>query len=132
MSIDPVTNLTSISEAQSLDSELNAENPNLRSFAPRGSATDSGTRPKREIHASPNGVPSPEMPADEIQVQQDSQTHGRIVIRYLDHEGEVILQVPSAQVLDLQQAIEQALEQQAKSRAESTIAIAKGAMTNGH
>ncbi|HEV2398256.1 MAG TPA: hypothetical protein VGS27_15045 [Candidatus Sulfotelmatobacter sp.] len=133
MSIDPVTNITSVSEAQSLDSRLNVDKANLRSFAQRGwSATDSGTRPKQEIHGSPSSARSPEMTADEIQVQQDRQTHGRIVIRYLDHAGDVILQVPSAQVLGLQQAIEQALEQQAKLQTENNQAIDEGATTDGH
>jgi len=47
-------------------------------------------------------------------VQRDSQN--QIVIKYLDGSGKVIFQVPSAQVLALQHAIEQALEQQAQSR----------------
>jgi uncharacterized FlaG/YvyC family protein len=50
-------------------------------------------------------------------VQRDSETNGEIVIRYLDRSGDVILQVPSSQMLALTRAIDQNLQQEAKVRA---------------
>jgi uncharacterized FlaG/YvyC family protein len=59
------------------------------------------------------------MPTDEVQVQRDSATT-EIVIKYLDGSGNVILQVPSSQVLDVARAIDQGLQQESKDRATTT------------
>jgi len=53
------------------------------------------------------------MPQDEVQVQRTNGASGDIVIRYLDAHGNLIVQIPSAQVLGLARAVERALEEQA-------------------
>lgn len=88
------------------------------------SGCDSGSDPKREI---PVVRPAPqvvEIPQDEVQVQRDSQTNN-IVIRYLDGSGNLILQVPSSQLLNLARSIAQTFEEQASSRA-ARIEATKG------
>ena len=59
---------------------------------------------------------SPQMPQDEVQVQRVNGAGGDIVIRYLDASGNLILQIPSSQVLGLARAVEQALEEQANRK----------------
>ena len=78
-------------------------------------APDSGTRPKAEIPDSNNVSAAAEMSQDEVCVQRDSSPNGQIVIKYLDSEGNLILQIPSTQVLGLAKAIEQALQDGAES-----------------
>jgi len=60
-----------------------------------------------------SGFSSEESLEDEVQVQRDSST-GAIVIKYLDQAGNVVLQVPSSQVLSLARAIEKDLSEAEK------------------
>ncbi|MGC2447577.1 MAG: hypothetical protein WA477_08030 [Candidatus Sulfotelmatobacter sp.] len=60
---------------------------------------------------------SSELHRDEVQVQRESGTDGEIVIRYVDRFGDLVLQVPSAQVLGVSRAIDQELASEAKARA---------------
>jgi hypothetical protein len=80
---------------------------------------DSGPPPIRQTKIPPNQKKSVELPQDEVQVQRDSQN--QIVIKYLDGSGKVIFQVPSSQIVALQQAIEQALEDQAQRRSSAIL-----------
>ena len=77
---------------------------------------NSGPGPRQEIRQRSQTSEPSETAKDEVQVQRDSESNGQIVIRYLDHAGQVILQVPSSQVLGLARAIERALEEQATRR----------------
>jgi len=73
------------------------------------------------------------MQQDEVQVQRTNGVSGDIVIRYMDAHGNLILQIPSAQVLGLARAVERALEEQAgrKPSAESTVLTPEG-VPDGH
>ena len=54
---------------------------------------------------------------DEVQVQRDSQIEDQVVIKYLNQNtGALILQVPSPELLNVDRAIHQEIEQQAKLR----------------
>jgi len=131
MSINPVTEIKPIGTERAGPQVRTSQHASSQLVG--ATSPDSGFRPKQQPSDTSPGIRSPEMPVDEVQVQQDSQTHGRIVIRYLDHSGDVILQVPSSQILGLAHAIEQALEQQAKSRMRNVIgrdALEGG--SNGH
>ena len=77
---------------------------------------ESGTKPTAEHPPSKAAPESAEMPRDEVQVQRVNGASGDIVIRYLDASGNLILQIPSSQVLGLARAVEQALEDQASRR----------------
>ena len=71
---------------------------------------DSGIKPKSETHSSHDLSAASGISQDEVSVQRDSGLNGQIVIRYLDTQGNLILQIPSSQVLGLAKAIEQALQ----------------------
>lgn len=92
---------------------------------PAGSARavqpNSGTSPNQNIHRSQPTPTSADMAEDEVQVQREDPINGEIVIRYVDHSGKLILQVPSAQVLDVARGIEQSLKDTAKSRNEASV-----------
>ncbi len=113
MSINPVqgseANQASFAEARAREEQASpaAGNP---------AQPDSGNAPKPEVPTPPIVPASLEMPQDEVQVQRDSEINGEIVIKYLDHAGEVVLQVPSSQVLALQRAIGQDFQAAAKAR----------------
>jgi hypothetical protein len=130
MSINPAQGIGA-SEAYLADAGFHRERP---SSSPKTAQPGSGNLPKQEIRA-PQRAPAPiEMPQDEVQVQRDNETNGAIVVKYLDHSGSVILQVPSSQVLGLMRAIDQDFQEAAKARANAGAAQAgnQGEKTHGH
>jgi uncharacterized FlaG/YvyC family protein len=74
-------------------------------------------RPNREIRKQQPEPVSTELAEDEVQVQRDPAGSGQIVIKYLDSKGNLILQVPSPQVLGLARAIEESFSVEAKAHA---------------
>jgi len=94
-----------------------------------------GTQPKQEDPAVKN-LPFPaELPRDEVQVQRDAQIRDEVVIKYLDTaSGDLILQIPSAEVLSVNRGIYQEFQQQAKAREDAGAADAtdKGGKSHGH
>lgn len=111
MSIDPVTTMSPATAAPSgaTPARSGAASPGLR----RISRSNSETVPVKESHSGKLTSDAPEMPQDEVQVQRANDGSGDIVIRYMDPHGNLILQIPSSQVLGLARAIERALDQQA-------------------
>jgi hypothetical protein len=95
---------------------------------------DLGSPPEEET-ASTQNIPSlSEMPKDEVEVQRDGQTNGEIVVRYMDHAGNLILQVPSEQVLNVSRGIDQDLEreQEVRAKSEGTVEGDEGGKSDGH
>ncbi len=93
---------------------------------------NSGMEQKREKKAAEDSQNPSALGQDAVQVQREA--GDQIVIRYLDRTGQMILQVPSAQLLGLQRAIAQALEEREQSRqmADSDGARNPGGAANGH
>jgi len=71
---------------------------------------DKGSAPNPEVRTPQNTAVSAELPQDEVQVQRDGAS-GKVVIRYLDPHGNLIVQIPSSEVLRLAQAVDRALGQ---------------------
>jgi len=134
MSINPVQGIEAVNEAQL--AEVNPPpRPSRSSAAEVGNSTDPGpgTSPNQEARGSQNVPTSPEVAQDEVQVQRDSAADNEIVIKYVDHSGNVILQVPSSEVLGLARAISEDLQQEAKARAASSAQTdGEGGKTHGH
>ena len=84
------------------------------------SRPDSGTRLIQESHSAKLSAPPPEMLQDEVQVQRTNDGRGDIVIRYVDPHGNLILQIPSSQLLGLARAIDHALEEQASQKSNAS------------
>ncbi|MFZ0735142.1 MAG: hypothetical protein WAM79_22690 [Candidatus Sulfotelmatobacter sp.] len=132
MSIDPVSTVGLSPEAKPQPNDIrhpqsppDADDP----ISPRPNVV----RVPDQNGAGPSSdSPAPQAAQDEVELQQGSQTDGKIVIRYLDHSGNLILQIPSSQVLGLARAIDQALNEQQKTRASESASSAEGAKRNGH
>jgi hypothetical protein len=114
MSTNPVQTIATADNSQLGSEDLRSKS--AQTSVPSSGTPDSGTSPKQETSQPSQTAALAEFPQDEVQVQRDSQTNGDIVIRYVDHLGDLVLQVPSSQVLGLARAIDQALAQEAKAR----------------
>lgn len=117
-----------------------ADDRTLRSTEPvsplpaeRPEPPDSGPPSKREIASDRNVSPLSEIPQDEVEVQRDSEANDEIVIRYMDHAGNLVLQVPSSQVLNVARGIDQDLARETRSR-DTAVATpeGEGGKTHGH
>ena len=131
MSINPVTGISPAEPAQNTDAEARP----LRPWPgvgpkPASNATESGTLPERETQ-SPKASAEPQpLPEDEVQVQHD-RVDGEIVIKYLDRAGEVVLQVPSSQVVGITRSIASDFQEAAKERRQE-IESGEGGKSHGH
>jgi len=133
MSINPVQGIENIREV-----EFAGTNPRPEPARPSASENensdepDPGTAPSQEIRVAQTVSTSPELPQDEVQVQRDSDADDEIVIKYVDHSGNLILQVPSSEVLGLARAIGEDFQQHAKARAASPETVGEGEKNHGH
>jgi hypothetical protein len=132
MSINPVQGIGPVSEAQLADASLRL-GPS-RAAAAEGQESpqpNSGTSPNQPVRAAQNASSDSDLPQDEVQVQRDSQAD-EIVVRYLDHSGNLILQMPSSEVLGLTRAIGEDFQRQAKARAAGPQTVGEGEKNHGH
>jgi hypothetical protein len=132
MSINPAQAIGPANQAQFANGEPRHQQPVPSS--PQG-AISAQPDPQVTAEASPHTVTaSPEAQPDEVQVQQDSEIKDEIIIRYVNPAGNVILQIPSSQVLGVQRAIDQVFQQEAKARAsaDATQTGSRGGKTHGH
>lgn len=112
MSINPVPVISSMTEEQAPDAHAQSHTPHA---SPQ---PFSKPDPKPEPPASQNSNLLSQLPQDEVEVQRDTQADGAIVIRYMDRSGDLILQVPTEQVLNVSRGIDQDVQRQQKARAE--------------
>jgi uncharacterized FlaG/YvyC family protein len=124
MSINPVPGIGSATDPQSASAGHRAAPSSTAGARAESTQSNSGTAPKQEIQKTQKTPAPAAEPQDEVQVQRDQETNGEIVIRYLDRSGDVILQVPSSQVLDVTRAIDANLQQEAKVRTDAGTAPA--------
>ncbi len=108
----------SMNPVQSVDNTISLaigspEVPSTPATVKSHHVANSETVPNRDIADQQQTHEGPETPKDEVQVQRDESGDGQIVIKYLDKSGQVILQIPTSQVLALARAIERALDAQA-------------------
>jgi uncharacterized FlaG/YvyC family protein len=128
MSINPVPPMAG--ETFQVKADPHHENqPTTRSAQP-----DSGRVPEQNSDLLQNAHSSIEMPEDEVQVQRDSEADGVIVVKYLDHSGNLIVQVPSSQVLSVMRGINQDFQAEAKVRSSRSAEppANQGEKTHGH
>jgi hypothetical protein len=114
MSINPVPIITPANTAELADGNLQK-----RASVPQEQSPVQpipGTSSNQESGSVKASVASTELPQDEVQVLRDSQTNGEVVIKYLDHSGNLIVQIPSSQVLGVTRAIEQDFQVREKAQ----------------
>lgn len=135
MSINPVQAITQIVESSLANTSSRQTQPTPAEVQVQveNKEPNSGTPPKSESQTSEKTSASAELPQDEVDVQRDSQTNGDVVVKYMDHSGNLILQVPSSQVLDVARAIDQDFRaEEAKAREATTKPEDQGGNTHGH
>ncbi|MBZ5679073.1 MAG: flagellar protein FlaG [Acidobacteriia bacterium] len=93
-----------------------------------------GTPSKQENPVPRNAPAARELPEDEVQVQRDPQIGNMIIIKYVDgSSGQLILQVPSEQVVNVARGIYEDLQQQTRSQsAKSANRVNEGGESHGH
>lgn len=116
MSISPVQAINPIPDLPSDGANARRARSSDLPQPPAPHQPNSGAEPKPVRHDPQRAPQSFELPQDEVQVQRDRETNNQIVIRYLDASGQLILQIPSSQVLGLARAIAQTFEEQASAR----------------
>jgi len=93
----------------------------------------SGALPKQKTTVAKKVPVTYELPEDVVEVHQDPEVKDQIIIQYLDHAKNVILQVPSDQELSVERGIAEETQEAAKQRARKATAAAgsEGGETHG-
>jgi hypothetical protein len=88
---------------------------------------------KQENFVAKTSPATDELPQDVVEVHQDREVKGQIIIAYLDQAKNVILQVPSSEELSVERGIAQEFEPAAKMRQSASTAAAdsEGEKTHG-
>jgi hypothetical protein len=124
MSINPVPAVGPVSETPAGEGQprVHQAQPDPAVEAVRTkNPPDVGMPPKQETSATKNAPAAVEFPEDEVQLQQDSEIKGQVIVRYLDKaNGQVVLQVPSEQVLAVDRGIYDEFRKQAAPPIEGT------------
>ena len=104
MSISPAINFTIIPQVSSPEVQALADShqPHAQKAV---STSESEKVSDEEVQAPKDDSASSQLPQDEVQLQHDTQLQQQLIVRYMDGAGNLILQIPSAQTLDLQHAI---------------------------
>jgi len=110
MSVSPVQSYVSIGGASRADAQLpdSPSRPRVQSPADDPLQTfppNRGKAPEQEVAPSKSDSSSSPIAEDEVQLQRDSDLENQLIVRYVDGSGNLILQVPAAQVLNLERAI---------------------------
>jgi uncharacterized FlaG/YvyC family protein len=128
MSINPVQLISQI-----VESRLASGNRRPAELSPAPAQNpNEGSAPKTEAKSPQSESSTAQLRQDEVDVQRDSQTNGDVVIQYKDHTGNLILQVPSSEVLGVARAIDQDFREEAKTRALAAETEDKGENPHGH
>jgi uncharacterized FlaG/YvyC family protein len=133
MSINPVNNVSPaavppVAEASSVQRQTWTV-PGVRTVTANA---DAGAAPKPEITAPQPSSATSELPEDKVQVLRDSATNNDVVVKYLDHSGNVIVQVPSSELLGLARSISEDFARSARERTTTTEAVQEGKGSHGH
>lgn len=122
MSIAPVDSFPPVSE-QSASPGIGSGHSQARSVS---SLADDPAQPVSRTLSKPEtaavrSIPAAyELPQDVVEVHQDPDIRGQVIIQYLDQAKDVVLQVPSDQELGVERGIAQEFQQEAKLRASAT------------
>ena len=136
MSIGPVDRFPPAKSVQAADTSVGSGRAEAR---PESGAVEetpqpvSGTLPKQESSVAENVPSTYELPQNEVEVHQDPETKDQIIIQYLDHAKNVILQVPSNEEPSVERGIAREFQTAAKLRqSASTAAVGSvGEKTHG-
>jgi hypothetical protein len=136
MSIGPIQSFPPAENAQAVNPRQDSGHAEARpepGAAEEAAQPVSGPLPKQETSTAKSAPSTYELPEDVVEVHQDPETKGRVIIEYLDPAKNVILQVPSSEELNVERGIAQDFQAAAKLRASAGTAAAndKGEKTHG-
>jgi len=104
MSISPAISFITIPPTSS--PEVQSLGESQKPYAQKAASTpESGNLSDTEVHAPKNDSASSQLPEDEVQLQRDSELEEQIIVRYVNKTGNLIVQIPSPQTLNLERAI---------------------------
>ncbi len=122
MGINPVPAITSEQTQSAPADRLVQTTQAPAQTSEQSSAPASGTRSESVTHGPSAASSASELPQDEVQLLRDQQTHGDVVVKYLDRSGNLVLQVPSSQVLGVARSIIQEFAAKSQAQAEEGTA----------
>jgi hypothetical protein len=120
MSIGPIESFSLSDNSRSVNpgADSRLAEPRPAPAAPQQSpAPVSGTVQNQQKSPAKTAAQTYELPQDVVEVHPDPQDKGQVIIQYLDHANNVILQVPSQEELNVERGIAQEFQQAAKLRA---------------
>lgn len=126
MSIGPVQTGFPVGEA----AYQKASHPQPHSATNTFTRSPQGNVPKQESPALKEVSSAPSTPQDEVQLQRDTQLEDELIVRYVDKAGNLILQVPSEQTLNLERSI--AAEFQQEKHPAATEVVSQKGESHGH
>jgi hypothetical protein len=88
--------------------------------------------PKQERSIAKSATSTRELPQDVVEVHQDPEIKGQIIMQYLDQANNVVLQVPSNEELAVERGIAQEFQQAAKLRESASTAAARSEGEEAH
>jgi hypothetical protein len=118
MSITPVQSFPPAPSEPSANANSRSPGPqdNSASGVTTETARASGSAPEPQPSTTKEVVSSYELPQDVVEVHQDPDMRGQIIIQYLDPSKNVVLQVPDTEELSVERGIAQDFQQAAKLR----------------
>ena len=135
MSVNPVQSFGTESGAQTSAVNLRPPQPQPSPVSVTVHAqvqSSSGRFPNQETQNAQKVAGESAAPQDVVEVQHDSQITDEVIIQYtVQATGRLILQVPSAEVLNVARGISQDLRQEAKLESKSTASAVEG-VEHGH
>jgi len=124
MSVGPVQNFLVEAVAMYPQSADRKAQPDSRNSEPSPTfPPDAGNVPEQEAQALHSPSPTPQLPEDEVELQHDSELENELIVRYVDGAGNLILQVPSGEMLSVQRGIMQEF-QRAQARPDTPAEVA--------
>ena len=112
MSIAPIDSFSAVSNQQL--ENANASSGSAQSRSQQSAAPVSGTLPEQESSVATNVPSAYKLPEDVVEVHQDPDIKGQIIVQYLDQTGSVIVQVPNTEELSVERGIAEEFEASAK------------------
>ena len=136
MSIAPVPSFPAVSSEPSANPSIGSGHPQARPASGAGDQAAepvSGTLAEQETSAAKSVASTYQLPQDVVEVHQDPEIKDQVIIQYLDHAKDVVLQVPSNQELGVERGIAHDFQQEAKLRASDNTAApgSEGEKTHG-
>ena len=133
MSVSPVQNPVVESAAPYSQPADRKAQPDPRASKPTPTfPPDAGNVSKQEAQTAHGSFVTTQLPEDEVELQHDSELENELIVRYVDGSGNLIVQVPSGQMLSVQQGIMQEFQRaQARSSASAKNAGPEGE-SHGH